>query len=182
MTGWEPASALFQGAFAATKTCATPRIDRPFPVKTFTSRIAAGAIATALSVSCSARAESTWLTDYKRAQQEAKAKNKLVLLNFTGSDWCGFCIVLDRSIFSQPKFKDYASKNLVLVEVDFPRRKAQNVETVRQNEELAQRYQVQAFPTLVVLDGNGNTVWRYEGLYQGGLTAFLGELGKLHKG
>src|SRR5437667_7511751 len=157
-------------------------MDRPFLVKTFIAWIAAGTIATALSISCSAHAESTWLTNYKRAQQEAKANNKLVLLNFTGSDWCGFCIVLDRSIFSQPKFKEYASKNLVLVELDFPRRKAQNVETVKQNEELAHRYQVQAFPTLIVLDGDGNTVWRYEGLYQDGLTDFLGELGKLHKG
>ena len=150
---------------------------------TFIARFAAGAVAAALSVSCSAHAESsTWLTDYKKAQQQAKASKKLVLLNFTGSDWCGFCIVLDKSIFSQPKFKDYASKNLVLVEVDFPKRKALNPSTLKQNMELAQRYQVEAFPTLVVLDGNGRTVWRYEGLYQGGLTAFLGEMGKLRKG
>ncbi len=71
----------------------------------------------------------TWTTDYKRAQEEAKASHKLLLLDFTGSDWCGFCIQLDKAILQQPQFRDYASKNLVLMEVDFPRRKAQSAET-----------------------------------------------------
>ena len=61
-----------------------------------------------------------WLDDYQKAQQEAKASNKLLLLNFTGSDWCGWCIKLDKDVLSQAEFKDYASKNLVLMEVDFP--------------------------------------------------------------
>ena len=130
----------------------------------------------------SVRAESGWATDYKKAQEEAKASHRLVLVNFTGSDWCGYCIQFDRAILSQPQFKDYASKNLVLVEIDFPRRKAQSPETKKQNVELAERYQVEGFPTLVVLNGDGKTVWRYDGYYAGGVTAFLAELDKARKG
>lgn len=124
----------------------------------------------------------TWTTDYKKAQDEAKASHKLLLLDFTGSDWCGFCIQLDKAILQQPQFKDYASKNLVLMEVDFPRRKAQSAETQKQNMELARRYQIEGFPTLVVLNGEGKTVWRYDGLYQGGIATFLAELDKARKG
>jgi thioredoxin-related protein len=144
----------------------------------------ATAILIGLGLVCvaSARAESTWSTDYKKAQEEAKANHKLVLLEFTGSDWCGFCFQLDRAILSQPQFKDYANKNLVLVEIDFPRRKAQSTETKKQNAELAERYQVDGFPTLVVLNGEGKAVWRYDGLYMNGLAAFLAELDKVRKG
>ncbi|HEV3392290.1 MAG TPA: thioredoxin family protein [Chthoniobacterales bacterium] len=139
-------------------------------------------IALGLICAASARAELAWITDYKRAQDEAKASHKLVLLEFTGSDWCGYCFQLDRVIFSQPEFKDYANKNLVLVEIDFPRRKAQSAETKKQNAELAERYQIDGFPTLVVLNGEGKAVWRYDGLYTNGLAAFLAELDKVRKG
>ena len=56
---------------------------------------------------------------------EAKTEKKLVLLDFTGSDWCGWCIKLDKEVFSKPEFQDYAKKNLVLVELDFPQQKQQ---------------------------------------------------------
>ena len=124
---------------------------------------------------------SQWTSDYKKAQQEAKANHKLVLLNFTGSDWCGYCFQLDRAILLKPEFKDYANKNLILVEIDFPRRKAQSVEVRKQNEELAMKYQIEGFPTLVLLDGDGKTVWRFDGLYTGGVAAFLAELDKVRK-
>jgi thioredoxin-related protein len=130
----------------------------------------------------SARADSAWGINYKKAQEEAKASNKLVLLNFTGSDWCGYCIQFDRLILSQPQFKDYAAKNLILVEIDFPRQKPQNVETRKQNQELAERYQVEGFPTLILLNGEGKTVWRFDGFYTAGVAAFLAELDKVRKG
>src|SRR5207245_9033311 len=110
----------------------------------------------------SVRAESGWSTDYQKAQEEAKADHKLLLLDFTGSDWCGFCFQLDKAILSQPQFKEYANKNLVLVEIDFPRRKAQSVETRKQNQELAARYEVVGFPTLVVLTVERKTVLLYD--------------------
>jgi protein disulfide-isomerase len=139
-------------------------------------------IALGIFSTASAHSESAWSTDYKKAQEEAKASHRLLLLDFTGSDWCGYCFQLDRVILSQPQFKDYANKNLVLVEIDFPRRKPQSAETRKQNAELAQRYQIDGFPTLVVLNSEGKAVWRYDGLYTGGVAAFLAELDKVRKG
>ena len=138
-------------------------------------------VAFGLLSAVSARADSAWSTDLRKSQEEAKANHKLLLLDFTGSDWCGYCFQLDKAILSQQQFKDYASKNLVLVEIDFPRRKAQSVDVQKQNQELAERYQIEGFPTLVVLNGDGKTVWRYEGLYTGGIAAFLAELDKIKK-
>jgi len=151
---------------------------RHFGVKNLAATIL---IALGLFGAASAYADSAWETDYKNAQDEAKTNHKLVLLNFTGSDWCGYCIMLDRAILSKPEFKEYANKNLVLVELDFPRRKQQSVATRKQNQELAERYQIEGFPTLVVLNGEGKTVWRYEGYYAGGIAAFLAELDKIRK-
>ena len=75
-----------------------------------------------------APAESSWLSDYKKAQQEAKTSNKFLLLDFTGSDWCGWCKRLEKEILSQSQFENYARENLVLLEVDFPRAKPQSPE------------------------------------------------------
>ena len=142
--------------------------------------------AIALGIASSAPAESDWLNDYKTAQQQAKTGNKLLLVNFTGSDWCGFCIRLDRDIFSKPEFKDYASKNLVLLEIDFPRPggprwNAQSAALKKQNEDLASKYQVFGFPTIVVLNGEGKLVGEL-GYMEGGPAPFIAELEKLHKG
>jgi protein disulfide-isomerase len=160
-------------------TCTTAPAGRHFGVKNLVTTVL---IALGLLCATSAYAEPPWGTDYKKAQDEAKANHKFVLLDFTGSDWCGYCIQLDRAILSQPQFKDYATKNLILVEIDFPRRKPQTVETRKQNQELAERYQIEGFPTLVILNGEGKAVWRYEGLYTGGVAAFLAELDKVRKG
>jgi thioredoxin-related protein len=130
----------------------------------------------------SAQADPTWQTDYKKAQEEAKTNKKLLLVDFTGSDWCGYCIRLDREILSKPEFKDYASKNLVLLEVDFPRRKQQSVTVKEQNQRLAAEYQIEGFPTLVVLNGDGRKVWRYDGYFPDGADAFIAELERLRKG
>lgn len=129
-----------------------------------------------------AESGSGWLNDYKKAQDEAKANGKLLLLNFTGSDWCGWCIKIDKDIFSQPQFKDFARDNLVLVELDFPRRKTQAVELKKQNLELAQHYEVLGFPTIVVLNGNGQKLWQFDGYFPGGPEAFIAQLQKLRHG
>jgi thioredoxin-related protein len=129
-----------------------------------------------------ARAESGWLNDYKKAQEEAKATNKVLLLNFTGSDWCGWCIKFDREVLSKPQFRDYARDNLVLVELDFPRAKAQTPEVRKQNRDLAQQYEVVGFPTIVVLNSDGQTLWKFDGYFPGGPDAFIAELQKIRKG
>jgi len=122
-----------------------------------------------------------WLTNYKQAQEQAKTNKKLLLLDFTGSDWCGWCIKLEREVFSRPEFKEYATENLVLLEVDFPRGKRLSATEQSQNEELAERHGVQGFPTIVVLDSEGRKVGEL-GYTPGGPSAFIAQLEKLRKG
>jgi thioredoxin-related protein len=146
-----------------------------FEVKTF--RVAALTLLLGLA---SARAEATWLTDFQKAQTEAKAGHKLLLLEFTGSDWCIWCIRLEAEVFSQAKFAEFAKDNLVLVRADFPRAKPLSAEVRKQNQELAQRYQVDSFPTVVVLNEEGKQVGLL-GYMPGGPEPFLDELKKLPK-
>ena len=140
------------------------------------------AAALALVFASFAQAESDWLHDYNKAQEEAKANHKLLLLNFTGSDWCGWCIKFDKDVLSQPQFKNYAHDNLVLVELDFPRKKSQPTEERKQNTQLAQQYEVLGFPTIVVLNSNGQKVWQFVGYFPDGPEAFIAQLQKLPKG
>jgi thioredoxin-related protein len=130
----------------------------------------------------SVRADTGWETDVKKAQEQAKSNNKLVFLDFTGSDWCGYCIRLNHDILSKPAFQEYANKNLVLVEIDFPRAKSQSADLRKQNQQLAQQYEVQGFPTIVVLNGSGKTIWRFDGYFPDGPDAFIAELEKAKKG
>jgi len=101
-----------------------------------------------------------WMTDLAKAQAKAKEENKLVMLDFTGSDWCGWCIKLHKEVFSTPEFAEYAKKNLVLVEVDFPRKKEQSAEQKKANQALQSKYKIEGYPTLIVLDGEGKQVGR----------------------
>jgi thioredoxin-related protein len=144
--------------------------------------VLSAALGCAFLIPFSVTADTAWETNLKKAQDQAKSKNKLVFLDFTGSDWCAYCIQLDREVLSKSEFKNYASKNLVLVEVDFPRAKPQSLETRKQNQELAEKYQIQGFPTIVVLNGSGQKVWQYEGYFPGGADAFIAELEKARKG
>jgi protein disulfide-isomerase len=131
--------------------------------------------------SAPARAEVSWLTDYEQAKQQAKADHKLLLLDFTGSDWCGWCIRLRREVFSKREFQEYANKNLVLMEVDFPRGKEQTKDVRKQNQNLAQQYNIEGFPTIIVLNAEGKPVGVF-GYMEGGAAAFISELEKLRKG
>ena len=132
-------------------------------------------------VAAIAAAKPGWLTSLEQAQTEAQAKNRLLLMDFTGSDWCGWCIMLDKEVFSKPEFKEYASKNLVLLELDFPKMKKMPPEVTAQNEKLAIKYGIQGFPTVVVFDSNGKPLGAL-GYQAGGPQAFIAELEKLRKG
>ncbi len=129
----------------------------------------------------SARADANWLTDFQKAQSEAKSEHKLVLINFSGSDWCPWCIRLDREVFSKPEFAQFAKDNLVLLLADFPRAKPLSNEVRKQNYELAQRYSIDGFPTIVVLNSEGKQVGML-GYVPGGPSAFIEELKKLPRG
>ena len=106
-----------------------------------------------------------WETDYGNALAKAKAENKQVLLDFTGSDWCGPCIELRKRVLSSKEFGAYAAKNLVLVEIDYPQRKKQSAELKEQNEKLGKQYGIdeKGFPTVVLLDPAGKVIREFTG-------------------
>jgi protein disulfide-isomerase len=123
----------------------------------------------------SAMALEGWSTDLAAAKQKAKAEGKLVLINFTGSDWCPWCFKIRDEIFLTDDFKKYAANNLVLVEVDFPRKKQQSDEVKKANKALAQEYNIEGYPTVVVLNSDGKRVDTL-GYAKGGGKAFVQKL------
>jgi protein disulfide-isomerase len=142
------------------------------------SKKEAPVVTTTEAPSSSISAKAGWLTDFPQAQKEAQAKHKLLVMDFTGSDWCGWCIMLDKEVFSKPEFKEYANKYLVLLELDFPRMKQMPPETAKQNEQLLLKYGIQGFPTVVVFDSSGKPLGAL-GYQQGGPQAFIAQLEKL---
>jgi thioredoxin-related protein len=125
--------------------------------------------------------DSKWLTDYQKALAQAKAENKAVLMDFTGSDWCPWCIKMDKDVLDKQEFKDYADKNLVLVEVDFPNSKPQTDEVKKQNEELKGKYDAEGFPTFIMVDADGKELGRQVGFLPGGPSAFIAKLTSFKK-
>ena len=128
--------------------------------------------------SSAAFAAGGWDDDCDKALAKAKEEKKMVLLDFTGSDWCGWCIKLDKEVFSKSEFKSYAKDNLVLVEVDFPRSKPQSKKLKEQNQKLQQEFGVQGYPTIIVLNSEGKKVGTlsYE---EGGPGPFIAKLDEL---
>jgi thioredoxin-related protein len=121
-------------------------------------------------------ADLTWSTDAAAAQLQAKAEKKLVLLDFTGSDWCPWCIKFDKEALSTDKFSDYAKTHLALVLVDFPNKKPQSDALKAANAALAKKYKVDGYPTYVVLDADGKEIGRQVGYAEGGSDAFIKEI------
>ncbi|MBV8485990.1 MAG: thioredoxin family protein [Verrucomicrobia bacterium] len=121
-------------------------------------------------------AELNWQTNFAEASKQAAQEHKYILLDFTGSDWCPWCIKMNKEVFDGSQFSDFAVKNLVLVKVDFPRKTPQSPAEKSQNEDLAKKYSIEGFPTYVLLDPNGKEVRRQVGYLQGGATAFIGWL------
>ena len=118
-----------------------------------------------------------WLTDLPTALARAKKENKAVLLDFTGSDWCGWCIKLKKEVFDQFDFAVYANANLIMVEVDFPRRKPQSLDQIKANSNLAAKYNIQGYPTIILLNSDGQQIGD-TGYVQGGTKAFIAELNR----
>ena len=123
-----------------------------------------------------------WTTDYKAALAQAKTQKKLVLLDFTGSDWCGYCQLLDKEVFTQPAFKDFADKNYLLVTVDFPQQKQLPDDLKQQNDALGKQFKIDGYPTLIVLDANGKELGRQVGYGPGiGADAVIAKLKSFNK-
>ncbi len=123
-------------------------------------------------------AENLWLTDLPKAEAQAKAENKIVLMDFTGSDWCGWCIKFQKEVLDTPEFQAYAAKNVVLVELDYPHKKVQADDLKKANAALNKKYDVHGYPTLVVLDKGGKEIGRQVGYSEGGPQAFIAKLEK----
>ena len=119
-----------------------------------------------------------WTDDYTKATAQAKAENKAILLDFTGSDWCGWCMKMKKETLDTPQFSTYAKQNLVLVTVDFPHQTVLPPMVKKQNDILNGKYQADGFPTYVLVDKFGRELWRQTGYLAGGPTAFIAAMGK----
>jgi thiol-disulfide isomerase/thioredoxin len=128
---------------------------------------------TLLGLQASLSAAEGWMTDYNAAKAQAVAENKPLLLDFTGSDWCPPCMMLEREVFSKKAFLDFAEENLILVKLDFPRGKDQPAELKAQNEALAQRYQIEGFPTVMIFSPEGQLIERETGYRRGGAESYI---------
>lgn len=93
-----------------------------------------------------------WHIDFQKAAQLSLQTGKPIVANFTGSDWCGWCKKLKREVFDLPEFKNWADKNVILLELDYPRRVPQSEEIRKQNRELQQIFQVRGYPTIHVFN------------------------------
>jgi thioredoxin-related protein len=120
----------------------------------------------------------TWQTDLPAAQAQAKKEGKKIVMDFTGSDWCPWCIKLHKEVFSTPEFTEYAKKNLVLVIVDFPRSKEQSAELKKANQALQVKYKIEGYPTVIVLNSDGKKVGEL-GYEAGGPKPFIARVEKL---
>ncbi|MCM8537513.1 MAG: thioredoxin family protein [Lentisphaeraceae bacterium] len=96
-----------------------------------------------------------WETDFRNALKLSKESGKPIFMEFTGSDWCGPCIALHKTVFSTDAFKKFADENFVLLELDFPKGKKQAQELQQQNQYLQQMYQVQGYPTILLMGDDG---------------------------
>ncbi|MEO6669024.1 MAG: thioredoxin family protein [Ferruginibacter sp.] len=108
-----------------------------------------------------------WLTDFNQAKKIASEKNEYILLNFSGSDWCGPCMRMRKEIFESADFKNYSKDNLVLLNADFPRNKKNKLskEQEAQNDQLAEKYNPNGkFPFTILMDAKGGLVKEWDGL------------------
>lgn len=118
-------------------------------------------------------ASELWSTNLDDSLKKAATENRLVLLEFTGSDWCPPCKKQAQDVFAQPAFEEFAKANLMPVKIDFPRRSEQSPETQAANQALAKKYNVDGFPTLILLDSKGGELAREVGYGGGGVEAFI---------
>lgn len=122
-----------------------------------------------------------WVTDFEAAKKQAAAEKKDLLIDFTGSDWCGWCIKLNEEVFSHAPFKEGVKDKFVLVELDYPRDKSKLSEaTVAQNDELQKKYSITGFPTILLCDSEGKPFAR-TGYQPGGPEKYVASLDELRK-
>lgn len=119
-----------------------------------------------------------WGTDFAAARKAATDQKRLILADFTGSDWCPWCKKLDSEVFQKDAFKTFAKENLVLFVADFPNEKQLPKDVAEQNRKLAEKYEVKGFPTVLLLDADGKVVAR-TGYRRGGVESYVEHLKSL---
>ncbi|MEM9416566.1 MAG: thioredoxin family protein [Planctomycetota bacterium] len=139
--------------------------------------LTAVAAASVLTTSAFAAGEG-WSDNYEESLALAETNGQDVLLDFTGSDWCGWCIRLNEEVFSHDEFKTYAGENFVLVELDFPSQKQLSEEVVAQNAELQEQFGIEGFPTIILADAQGRP-YAQTGYQAGGPEAYVAHLEEL---
>jgi protein disulfide-isomerase len=105
--------------------------------------------------------------------QQARSANKPILLEFTGSDWCPPCKMMQKEVFSTDAFKKFADSDILFVKLDFPKSREQADEVKTRNRSLAEKYNIEGFPTLVVLSPQGEELSRQVGFMRGGPDAVI---------
>lgn len=146
---------------------------------TRTTLLAAALPALVLTVS-SLRAADAWETDFAKAKAAAAKDSRDLLMDFTGSDWCGWCIKLHEEVFDKDAFKQDAPKHFVLVELDFPQSKELPAELKKQNDRLQAEYKIEGFPSIVLADAEGRP-YATTGYEPGGPVKYLAHLAELRK-
>lgn len=121
-----------------------------------------------------------WNTSFDEARATAQAENKDILINFTGSDWCGWCIRLGQEVFQHDAFNEYAEQNFVLLELDFPRGFELEESLKQQNRELHSRFAVESFPTILLADEQGRA-YAQTGYQPGGPSGYIEHLQSLER-
>lgn len=116
-----------------------------------------------------------WITDYQQALELSKEHKKPILINFTGSDWCIWCKRLASEVFDKKEFTEYVKENFVLLKLDFPKNIAQSDEVKAKNEDLAKKFKITGFPTIVILDSSEKEIGR-TGYQQGGAEKYIAHL------
>lgn len=145
-------------------------------------RWAAGALAFGLALAtASAAEEGSWLTSLPAAQQEAKAQHKYVFMDFNGSDWCPPCKQLRKNVLNSKEFQAFAGTNLVLVDVDFPISKKQPADIKAANEALRDKYNIEGYPTTILLSPDGKEISRSLGYEGASPTEFINTLKEAEK-
>ncbi|HZK93504.1 MAG TPA: thioredoxin family protein [Prolixibacteraceae bacterium] len=122
---------------------------------------------------------SIWVNNLEQAEQKARTENKFIMLNFSGSDWCGPCIRMHKEIFDNEEFLKYTNDHLVMVNADFPRMKKDQLpkDLQKSNDALAEKYNSEgSFPCTLLLDSNGKVIYTWKGFYNKGAESFTYEV------
>lgn len=138
-------------------------------MKTLLKTLAVLAVSSSLALAGS----KGWETNWEAAKAKSKAENKPILINLTGSDWCGWCIKIEKEIFSTKEFQEFAAANVVLMEADFPRKKELSAELKKQNAVLKKEYLEEGYPTVFLLDAEGKKLSEDLGVLKGGTEAYI---------